>query len=147
MQSRALDSTAAEAIGCVVIDHARGLHEGVADGAADEAEAALLQIFAHGVRFGRSRGDSLQAIPRIDLWLAANELPNVLIEGAELFLYSEEGFGVADRGGNFQAIADDPGVAQQRSRLARIVFCDFARVKPVERAAIIFTFIEDCFPA
>ena len=39
----------AEAGGVVVVDHAGGLHEGVADGGTDEAEAAALKVFAHGV--------------------------------------------------------------------------------------------------
>src|SRR6185437_5000202 len=31
----------------VVVDHARGLHEGIADGRADELEAGLLQRLGH----------------------------------------------------------------------------------------------------
>jgi hypothetical protein len=39
----------AEAGGQMVVHHAYGLHEGVADGGADEGESALLQVFAYGV--------------------------------------------------------------------------------------------------
>ena len=39
----------AEADGQMVVYHAYGLHEGVADGGADERESALLQVFAHGI--------------------------------------------------------------------------------------------------
>ena len=42
-----------EAVRRVVVDHADGLHEGVADGGADEAEATLLEVFAEGVRLSR----------------------------------------------------------------------------------------------
>lgn len=35
----------------VIVDHADGLHEGVTDGGADEAEAAFFQVFAHGVGY------------------------------------------------------------------------------------------------
>jgi hypothetical protein len=38
-----------EARGEVVVDHAAALHEGVADGRAAEVEAALAEVFAHGV--------------------------------------------------------------------------------------------------
>lgn len=38
-----------EAVHDVIVDHADGLHEGVADGGADEGEAALSQCFAHRV--------------------------------------------------------------------------------------------------
>src|SRR5450755_1500471 len=41
----------AEAGGGVVVDQADGLHESVTDGGADEAEAAIFQVFAHGVGY------------------------------------------------------------------------------------------------
>ncbi len=40
----------------MVIDHADGLHEGVADGGADEFEAALFEGFAHGIGGGGMGG-------------------------------------------------------------------------------------------
>jgi hypothetical protein len=43
----------AEAVARVVVDEADGLHEGVANRRADEAEAAALQVFADRVGFGR----------------------------------------------------------------------------------------------
>jgi len=36
----------------MIIDHSGRLHEGVADCRADELEAAFLEGFAHGIRFG-----------------------------------------------------------------------------------------------
>ena len=39
----------AETSGQVVVHHAYGLHEGVANRGADEGEPAFLQVFAHGV--------------------------------------------------------------------------------------------------
>ncbi len=44
----------AEAVVNVVVDETARLHEGVANGGADEAETALLQVLAHGVRLGRA---------------------------------------------------------------------------------------------
>ncbi len=44
-----LELSVAEALDQVVVDHADGLHEGVADRGADELEAPTLQVFAHGV--------------------------------------------------------------------------------------------------
>jgi hypothetical protein len=38
----------------VVVHHADGLHEGVTDRRSNELEAAALQVFAHGVGFGRA---------------------------------------------------------------------------------------------
>ena len=53
------DLVAAKAIPSMVIDHAGGLHERVADCGADEAEAATLQVLAHDVRFTGACGDTL----------------------------------------------------------------------------------------
>src|SRR5690606_30765444 len=46
----------AEAVGRVVVDHAHGLHEGIADGGAAEAKPCLLEGLAHGLGFGRFSG-------------------------------------------------------------------------------------------
>jgi len=39
-----------KAINRMVIDHAHGLHEGVVDGRAGEAEASFLEILAYSLR-------------------------------------------------------------------------------------------------
>lgn len=41
------------AIHQMIIDHPRGLHKRIANGGADEVEAALFERPAHGLRFGR----------------------------------------------------------------------------------------------
>ena len=59
----------------VVHDHARGLHERVADGRADEGETGFFQRFTHGFSLGGNRRD-LAAIGKvIDLGHAANKGP------------------------------------------------------------------------
>lgn len=108
----------AEAICGVVIDHADGLHEGVADGGADEAEAAFFQVFAHGVGYWRECRKAREFFPIILQWLAVYEVPDVHVEGAEFFLDLQEGLGVADGGFDFQAVADDAGIFEQH-----IVYC------------------------
>src|ERR1700761_8080021 len=47
----------APALLLMFIDHANRLHEGVADGGADEAEAALLERLAHRIALGAGRSD------------------------------------------------------------------------------------------
>src|SRR5260370_39485901 len=54
----------------VIVDHARGLHEGVANGRADEAETALLQIFAEGVGFGGLCREAFVGFPSVLFRLA-----------------------------------------------------------------------------
>ena len=44
----------------VVVDHAAGLHEGVADGGADKGEPAAAQVLAHGLGFGAGHRQFLE---------------------------------------------------------------------------------------
>src|SRR5919106_2992349 len=63
---RMISAFASEAIHRVVVDHADRLHEGVADGRADELEAARLERFRHGARLGGLRRDLAHRLPVID---------------------------------------------------------------------------------
>src|SRR6202022_1494998 len=54
----------------VIVDHARGLHQRVTDGGAEEAEATLLQVLAQGVRFLCARGNFRVGFPFILFRLA-----------------------------------------------------------------------------
>lgn len=40
----------------MVIDQSRRLHMGIANGGTDKFEAALEEVFAHGIALGRFRG-------------------------------------------------------------------------------------------
>ena len=62
----------------MVIDHAHSLHEGIADGGADEAEAALFERFAHGLGFGSFRWDFGHGLEIVLNGCAADELPQVI---------------------------------------------------------------------
>ena len=55
--SRSAHLIVAEAVGSVVVYQAGGLHQGVADGAANELEATAAELFAEGVRLGRCGRD------------------------------------------------------------------------------------------
>ena len=54
-----------EAARQVIVYHAGGLHEGIANGGADEREAALDQTLAHGVGLGRASRHVFHATPAI----------------------------------------------------------------------------------
>src|SRR5688572_7829912 len=76
----------AKASGDVIVHHPRRLHVSVDDRAADELEAALLEILAERIRFGRDRRDLLLLRPAILDRLAADERPQVLGKAAVLRL-------------------------------------------------------------
>ncbi len=69
----------------MVIDHANSLHEGVADGGADEVEASFFERFAHGLGFGRLGGDFGHGLEVVLHGRAADELPQIIGEGAFCF--------------------------------------------------------------
>ncbi len=94
----------------VVHDHARSLHERIADGRADEGETGLFQRFAHGFGLGRNRRD-LAAIGKVvDLGHTADKRP----EQAHRILQRQPGSGVATSGVELEAIAHDARVEHQR---------------------------------
>src|SRR5580692_6423562 len=102
----------AETVDDVDVDHADGLHEGVTDCRSDKFEAALFEIFAHRIGFPSLRGDLLHRLRRVDARLAADELPDVAIEAAELFLHAEKCFRVSDGRSDFEFVTHDAGIAQ-----------------------------------
>src|SRR6267378_798989 len=131
----------------VIVDHARGLHEGVANGRADEAETALLQIFAEDVGFGGLCREAFVGFPGVLFGLTADEAPNVSVKRAEFFLNFQEGAGVADGGVNFKEVANDSSVAEQFAEFLFVVARDFLRIKAVQHLAIPRALLHDCVPA
>lgn len=93
----------------VIHDHARGLHQRVANGRADEREPGLFQAFAHRQRFGGDRRDFAAILEMIDDRLIANERP----EEPHRVLQRQPGLGITPGGVEFQAVADDPRVEHQ----------------------------------
>src|SRR3954471_24009287 len=131
----------------MIVDHAGGLHVGVADGRAYEPEAPRLQVLAHRVGLRRARRNLADAAAPVDLRLAADELPDVLVEGAEFLAHREEGPGIADRREDLELVPDDPRIAHQLLHLARIEFCNPGCIEARERAAKILALAQDREPA
>jgi hypothetical protein len=72
--------------------------------------------------------------------------PDVGVEGAELFLDFEEGLGVGDGGGDFEAVSDDAFVFEELGLVLGGEAGDFGWVKVGEGFAVGGTFLEDGFP-
>src|SRR6185503_9643838 len=134
------------AAGEMVVDHAGRLHEGVADGRADEAEAALLQVLAHRVRFGGARRDVVALAPVLDR-LAADELPDVAVERAELLLHGEKRLRVAHGAFDLQAVAHDAFVLHQERLTGSGEARDLGRIKSGKGAPVVRALFQDRRPA
>ena len=75
-----------KAVGRVVVYHAAGLHEGVANGGAYKGEATAFQVLAHGTRGICLGGHVTEPCPVVDARLTVDEAPNVGVKGAKLLL-------------------------------------------------------------
>ncbi len=93
----------------VVHDHARGLHQCVANGRTDEREAGLFQAFAHLHRRRRDRRHFGAILEMIDHRRAADEGP----EKRYRVLQRQPGLGVASGGVEFEAIANNARIEHQ----------------------------------
>ncbi len=93
----------------VVHDHARGLHQRVANGRSDEREPGLFQGFAHRQRFGGDRRDFAAILEMIDDRLVVYKRP----EQRHRILQRQPGLGIAAGGVEFEAVADDPRIEHQ----------------------------------
>ena len=72
--------------------------------------------------------------------VAADELPDESIEGAEFLLDLQEVCRVDERRSDFQTVADDTLVGQEADHVAVGVAGDAARVEPVKRAVVVGAF-------
>jgi hypothetical protein len=136
----------AEAVYQVVVDHAHGLHEGVADRGAHEGEAALPELPAHGVGLRRAAGHLPQALPRVLFRPAAGELPDEPIEAPELPPHGEQGPGIPDRAADLQLVAHDPRIGQELLHPGVPVGGDPIGVEAVEGPAVVLPLSQDGEP-
>ncbi len=120
----------------VVHDHARGLHERVADGRPDEGEAGFFQGFAHGLSLRRNGRDLAAVLEMIDLGHAAHKRPQKL-HGV---LQRQPGGGIAPGGIEFQAVTHDARIEHQRFDLAIAQLGQTLRIKAEQDLSIMLAF-------
>lgn len=132
----------AVAILSVVHDHARGLHQRVANGRTDEGEAGFFQRLAHCQRFGGDRRDFAAILEMIDDRLVAHERP----EQRHRILQHQPRLGIAPGGVEFQAIADDARVEHQLVDFGVTHLRHALHVKAEQHLAIALTFAQHSDP-
>ena len=126
----------------MVHDHARGLHQGVADGRADEFEAQFLQCLAHGLGLGRDGRDLGAHFEMIDLLRAADKGP----EQCRRVLQGQPDLGIAPRGIEFQAIADNPGIEHQVLDIGIAHGRDLVHIETEQHLPVVLAFLQDGDP-
>lgn len=97
------------AIPGVVHDHARGLHQGIANGRPDERETGFFQAFAHLHGRRRDSRDFTAILEMVDHRLATDEGP----EKRHRVLQRQPGLGITPGRVEFETVADNAWIEHQ----------------------------------
>src|SRR2546422_11626284 len=130
----------------VVVHHAHRLHERIADGRSDEAEAALRQGVAHRVGFTGARREVAEGAAAILFGSPAHGAPEKHAERPVPCLELEERAGVRYRRMHLLAVAHDAGVLEELCDPLAIVTGHALRVEPVECLEEAGAFVQDDAP-
>ena len=101
MPSRIRERPVSKAIGRMIVDHADGLHEGIADRRADEGEAPAFQVPTHGIGDRRVAGNIFRGFPAIADGPVLDELPDIVVKAAGFFLDEQKGLRIGNGRVNF----------------------------------------------
>jgi hypothetical protein len=123
------------------------LHEGVTNRWPNELEPSFLQIFAHGLRLRSTGGNISHFFPGVLKRIAINELPDVMVKAAKLFLDLPEGSSVSDGRIDFELVSYDLRINEQSGNFLLGVLGDFLDVKIVKSFSITFPFSKNGGPA
>lgn len=126
----------------VIHDHARGLHQRVANGRADEGESGLFQGFAHRHGFGGDGRDFAAILEMIDDRFVTDKRPE---EGHRIF-QRQPGLGIAPGGIEFEAVADDPRIEHQLSDFRVAHLRHALHVEAVQHLAVALAFAQHSDP-
>lgn len=130
----------------MVVDHAAGLHEGVADGAADELEAEFGEEFAHAVGEWGARRDGADVGDVVVDGGVIDNGPEGVGEGGATIEKGEIRAGVGDSGVDLQAITDDARIGEELFDFGRGVAGHAGGIEVVEGLAIRLALFEDGVP-
>src|SRR5438094_2064815 len=85
-------------------------------------------------------------MPRVLSRIAAHEPPDVFVEAAASLLDTQECFGVLNRRGDFEPVANNARVGEESLYFSRVVTSDLLRVEIVEDPAVMLPFLQDRVP-
>src|SRR5687767_229080 len=142
-----LDLAPPEAAGEMIVHHAGGLHERIADRGSYEPEPVGLEIAAQPARDLRLGRHLARLAPPVLHRTAVDESPQVRVERAVLTLDGQHRPCVGDGGRDLGAIAHDAGIAEQCPRAGGGEPRHRARIEPGKRASIGRALGEDRRPA
>ena len=131
----------------MIVDHAGGLHVGIDDGGADEAEAPFFQVLGNQVRQFRLCREFFHGLPAVLYGLAVDKIPDVVIEGAELLPHLDKSPGVLHRRADLEPVAHDAGVVQQFPDFRFPVPGDLFEIKLIEGPAVVGPLFQNGDPA
>lgn len=132
----------AVAVLSVIHDHARRLHQRVANGRADKGETGFFQGFAHRQRLGGDGRDFAAILEMIDHRLIVYERP----EKPHRVLQRQPGLGITPGGIQFEAVADDPRIEHQFFDFRIAHLRHTLHVKAVQHLAIVRAFAQHSDP-
>ena len=131
----------------MVVHHAHGLHESVADGGTDETEAAALERLAHGLGDRRRGRDVFQPAPGVYNRRAAAERPQEFREANARLSQFQPRLSIRNCRPHLEAVAHDARVFQKQGNFSVAVPCDTLRVEAVESLPISLPLPQDGVPA
>src|SRR5690348_6303113 len=118
----------------MVVDDADCLHKRVANGRAHKFKPAFDEVTAQRVGDRSAGGNVLNRFPTVPDRFPTNEIPDVLVEAAELLAQRQKRFGVLDRGVDLEPVSNDTRIVEQFFNLSRIVTGYFGGIEVVEGA-------------
>ena len=126
----------------VVHDHARGLHQGVANGRPDEGEPGLFQAFAHRQRLGRDGRHFGAVLEMVDDGCVTDERP----EERHRIFQGQPGLGVAPGSLELEAVADDARVEHQLIDFGVAHLRHPLHIEAVQHFAVVLAFAQNGDP-
>lgn len=132
----------------MVVDETRGLQKGVADGGAEEFEAAAAQVAAEGIALGRGDGYFGQCAEMVPYGFAVRKKgKHVIVKVAVFLLHFDEKARIGDGRFYFQPVADNAVALRKALHIGVGHGGHSLDVEIAERAAVTLALFQNGEPA